>query len=213
MKLVVGNKQKEINKEELKVLIKDYPSVEIDLGTGDGRFVYKKALVNPNVFFIGIDPSEKQIQIYSREAVRKKLKNILFVVSSIENMPNELESTSDRIYISFPWGTLLEYVVKPTKEGIVELSKLLKDKGKIEIVFGYAPEFEPSETERLQLPLIGNELIEESIIPIFESSGFKSEGYSKLNKEELKDIETTWAKKLKFGKDRDIYRICFSKSL
>jgi len=213
MKQVVGNKQEEITKEDIKNLIKDYPTVELDLGTGDGRFVYKKALVNPNIFFIGMDPSEKQIQVYSRKAVRKKLKNILFVVSSIENLPKELERVADKIYINLPWGTLLEFVVKTTKEGIIILSNLLKDRGKIEIVFGYAQEFEPSETERLQLPLIGSGLIEESIIPVFESCGFKSDGYIKLKKEELKAIETTWAKKLKFGKDRKIYKLCFSKSL
>jgi len=213
MRQVIGNKQKEINMGEIKNLISNYPTVELDLGTGDGRFVYKKALINSDVFYIGTDSSEKQIQIYSRKAVRKKLTNILFAVGSIENLPKELESIGDKIYINLPWGTLLEFVVKPTKEGVIKLSKLLKDKGKIEITFGYAPEFEPSETERLRLPLIGDGLIEESIIPIFESCGFKSEGYSKLSKEELKDIETTWAKKLKFRKDRDIYKMCFSKSL
>jgi 16S rRNA (adenine(1408)-N(1))-methyltransferase len=213
MRQVVGNKQREITKEELINLVKDFSTVELDLGTGDGRFVYKKALSNPKVFYIGVDPSEKQLQIYSREAVRKKLNNVLFVVGSIEKLPSELEGVMNKIYINLPWGTLLEFVVKTTKEGILRLSKLLKDKGDIEVVFGYAFEFEPSETERLQLPLIGNELIKDSIIPVFESCGFKSEGYSKLGKEKLKDIETTWAKKLKFGKDRDIYKMLFSRSL
>jgi 16S rRNA (adenine(1408)-N(1))-methyltransferase len=213
MKLVVGNNQKELTKEELEELVSKYSSVLVDLGTGDGRFVYKKALSNPNTLFIGIDPSEKQLQIYSKKALRSKLKNALFIVGSIENIPIETESIAHEININLPWGTLLESIVKPTKEIISKLSKLLKVGGEINITLGYTPELEPSETRRLDLPVIGNELIEDTITPLFKSCDLALKRARELDKKELKDIETTWAKKLNFGKDRKIYNIIFKKVL
>lgn len=213
MKLVVGNKQKELNTKDFIDLTTKFSSVVLDLGTGDGRFVYKNAVSNPNTLYIGIDPSEKQLHIYSRKAVRSKLNNALFVVGSIENLPIDTESRIDKINVNLPWGTLLENVVKPTKGTISKLSRLLKKGGEIDIIFGYTPEFEPSETKRLNLPVIGNELIEGTITPLFESSNLVLKNYRELNKQELKDIETTWAKKLNFGKDRKIYNISFKKIL
>ena len=213
MKLVIGNKQKEISKSEFKKIADGFSHVEIDLGTGDGRFVFKNALLSPETLFIGIDPSEKQLEIYSKKSVRNKLKNVLFVVGSVENLPPELFSIANRIYIILPWGTLLEKIVKPTKNKVCELAGMLKSHGEIEITLGYSPEFEPSETKRLDLPEIDDELINNSIVPILKNCGFELKKLENIKKDQLKDTETTWAKKLKFGKDRQIYRIVFQKTL
>ena len=213
MRLVAGNKQKELNYEEFQKTIKKYSSIVLDIGTGDGRFVYKSSIHNPDTLYMGIDPSEKQLRIYSKKAVRKKINNVLFIVGSIENFPINDSDIIDEIHITLPWGTLLESIVKPTKNAISKLSELLKKDGKLKIIFGYTPELEPSETKRLSLPVIGDELIKENIIPAFESCGFVLDNYRELNKKELKETETTWAKKLHFGKDRRIYLISFLKTL
>ena len=213
MRLVIGNKQKEISEKEVKKITEGFKRVEIDLGTGDGRFVFKNAVISPETLFIGIDPSEKQLEIYSRKAVRNKLKNVLFVVGSVENLPSELFSSANRLYITLPWGTLLEKIVKPTKSKISELAGILKSNGEMEIILGYSPEFEPSETKRLDLPTIDDMLMTNSIVPVFKSCGFELIKLENINKEQLKDVETTWAKKLKFGKDRKIYRLVFKKTL
>ena len=213
MKVVIGNNQKEITKEDLENIVSKYSCVVLDLGTGDGRFVYKNALTNPNTLLIGVDPSEKQLQVYSKKSVRSRLNNVLFIVGSIENLPLESDGIIDKININLPWGTLLESIVKPTKDTVSKLSRLLKKGGEINIIFGYAPDLEPSETKRLDLPVIGTELIEKTISPLFMSCGFTLENFREMSKKELKDIETTWAKKLNFGKDRKIYNISFRKSL
>lgn len=209
--MVIGNQQKEINKEDFGKIAGGFRRVEIDLGTGDGRFIFKNALVFPEVLFIGIDPAEKQLQIYSKKALRRKLNNALFVVGSTENLPCELLGSANKIYITLPWGTLLENIVKPTKEKVLELGNLLKGTGQLEITFGYAPELEPSETKRLELPEINMELIEKVMVPVFELANFHLKNLEEIDKEGLKNLETTWAKKLKFGKDRKIYRVVFEK--
>ena len=58
MKIIKGNKTEEMSKQNFDLLKGGYQKVFIDLGTGDGRFVYKSALAEPNTLFIGIDPNE-----------------------------------------------------------------------------------------------------------------------------------------------------------
>lgn len=210
MRLVVGNKINEIDKSALQEITSKFDRVEVDLGTGDGRFVYQNALKNPNTLFIGIDPAEKQLEIYSKKALRKKLGNALFVVGSFEIIPEELKGVTNKVYIILPWGTLLENLVKPTYESIKKLSDLLQKDGEIEITFGYAPELEPHETKRLNLPEINKTLIEKDIIPRFEKYGYHLKAFSTLEKSQLSRVETTWAKRLKYSGDRNIFKLVFS---
>jgi 16S rRNA (adenine(1408)-N(1))-methyltransferase len=211
VRIVVGNKIKEMKGEEFLKLAESYPNVEIDLGTGDGRFPYKNALLDKDTLFIGVDPSEKQLQIFSKKAVREKVQNLLYLVASFEMLPKELTRVSNKVHVILPWGTLLENIVKPTKDCVNILGELLRVNGVLEIILGYAPEFEPSETKRLSLPPISLGMINDVIIPTFESNYFKIEEFFEMSKEQLANIETTWAKKLRFGKNRKIYKILFSK--
>jgi 16S rRNA (adenine(1408)-N(1))-methyltransferase len=210
VRTVIGNKIKEINKAEFFEITSGYLHTEIDLGTGDGRFIYKNSLLRKDVFFVGIDPAEKQLKIYAKKAVREKAKNLIYVIGSIEILPGELNGIADRVYINLPWGTLLENIVKPKKTQLSKLYGLLKEDGELEIILGYAPELEPKETTRLDLPLINLDLVRNELVPAFESAGFHTKEYYEMSKKQLAVEETTWAKRLRYGKDRKIYKMIFS---
>lgn len=194
MRVVIGNKQKEIDK------IPDFDRVEIDLGTGDGRFVYKKALENPDTLFIGIDPSFKQLQTYSKKANRKKLDNTLFVIGSIEILPPELKNLTDTLYIILPWGSLLKSIVKPTTETVENLSNLLKEHGKIEMVFGYDPNFDI----KIDVPEIDEDYVTSVVVPAFSKIG-------PTILEKPRGIDTTWGKRLKSSTKRRLFKIIVKK--
>ncbi len=201
---VSGNIKKDIDRKNFGSMVDKFEKAFLDIGTGDGRFVYKNAQKDKTVLYVGMDPAEKQLKTYSAKANRKKLANCLFIVGSIENIPSELFSSFDEIYINLPWGSLLEKIVKTDIHSVNNIAKLLKKNGKVTIVLGYAQEFEPSETKRLLLPKIDNKYIEENIVPSFEKD-FNIKVFRKIDKNDLDRIETTWAKKLKFGRNRDIY--------
>lgn len=210
MIVIAGDKKNEMDKKSFKDECKKHNKVILDIGTGDGKFVYRNAIKNKNNLYIGLDPAEKQIQIYSKKANRRRLKNALYILGSLENLPEELYSTVDKIFVNLPWGTLLEKIVKSNEIYTKELSKILKKDGEIEIIFGYVPELEPSETERLGLPKIENESDVLKAFSTFKKI-FEVVEMKRLVKEDLDKIETTWAKKLKFGKDRFIYKIVLKK--
>ena len=209
MKVIKGNKELDIDKKDLENILSKYKKVVIDIGTGDGRFVYKKALENKNVFYIGIDPSAKQLNKFSKKAVRKKLNNILFVIGSIELLPYELKNTADKIYVIFPWGSLLKSVTRVNSSTLLDIKSLLKLKGEIEIVFGYDKTLEPSETERLDLPPLTKDYLKNILIPAFEKNNFQLKEIKEIETQDMKNIQSTWAKKLSFTKSRLVYRLIF----
>jgi len=207
----MGNKSTELTRKELMGLTKCYDKTIIDLGTGDGRFVYKNAIKNPDFFYIGIDPSEKQLKIYSIKAVKKRLPNVIFCLGSMEKLPTELENLANKVFVHLPWGTLLKNVVLPSRENVEKLRSLLKTGGELEIVLSYHPEFEPSETERLELPPLSKNYVENVIIPDLCKYGFEHVSLQQMTKKDLKQTETTWSKKLSFGKMREIYKLTLTK--
>ncbi|HSX39577.1 MAG TPA: class I SAM-dependent methyltransferase [Candidatus Saccharimonadales bacterium] len=211
MRIVKGKKIEEMSDLEFNVLAKHFAKVVIDLGTGDGRFIFKSALANPNNLYVGIDPSQTQLEIYSQKALKNKLNNTLYVLGSIEKLPQELDDKAHQMHIFLPWGSLLQAIVKPDIVLLNQLLHLLKPFAELEIILGYNPETEPTETARLEIAKIDATYIEEKILPAFSSAGFEKALYKKLTRQDLKKFETTWSKKLTFGKDRPLYLFEFKK--
>jgi len=209
MKIVLGNKLKEIHQQELKDIFDKFGNVEIDLGTGNGRYVYKRALKNPETLHIGVDPVEKQLRKYAKKAVRKKLGNALFVLGSVEILPEELKNIANKVTIILPWGSLLESVAKFNPKVIESIKNLIELDGTLLLVFGYNLLEEPTETERLGLEELNADYIKMELIPKYESSGFELLDFRELTKEELKEMDTSWSKKLSFGKPRPIFYLKF----
>jgi 16S rRNA (adenine(1408)-N(1))-methyltransferase len=209
MYIVIGNKTKEMPLEEVQTLLKSFADINIDLGTGDGRYVYKNGLKNPEILYIGVDPAEKQLQKYSRKVIRKKMDNVLFVVGSAENLPTELEKAADIVNILLPWGSLLNYVANCNLEVMEGIKKLLKPAGKLNLLFGYAERSEPTETERLDLEKLDEEYLKKVLIPSYEKLGLLCTHFEGLSFDKLREFETSWSKKLSFGKDRPMFFMVF----
>jgi 16S rRNA (adenine(1408)-N(1))-methyltransferase len=211
MKIVKGNNLIELTKEEFKKLREHFECTHIDIGTGDGRFIYKSALRNKKTLFIGIDPSQKQIEIYSKKSCKKRLSNTLFVLSSIEQLPTELFGIADYVQIWFPWGTLLEYIAKPDLNMVYKITNLLKNNGQLEIVFGYDEKLEPAATKKHNLEQLDTLTVNEKIAAAFKYSSVKITRLKELKKAELRKRESTWGKRLSYGKDRPVYMMQFKK--
>ena len=207
MKVVKGNNTIELNKDDFDRLSSGFSSIKLDLGTGDGRFVYERAQGEPDTFFVGVDPIAKQLEVYSKKAVRKKLRNVLFVVGSLDHFPPELYNKVDKVFIIFPWGELLQAVVSSNSKLIDLLKKIMKPKREVEIILGYHPEAEPTETLRLNLPELDDSTLRELVAPGFEENGFASEKIELVRSEEMAMLPSTWGKKLAHGQDRPIYKM------
>lgn len=205
MLVIKGNKTINMPSEEVLKLFEGFEKVVVDLGTGDGNFVYKNALKNPKYFYIGIDPSEKQMKISARSIQRKKLGNVLLIVGSIEKLPEGLAKIANEIYVNFPWGSLLESFAKPIEGNLISLKSLLRTNGVINITIGYNESLEPSETKRMNLPTIDLEYIKKVLVPKYEELGFEIVELASLDTTD-KIVKTTWNKRLSQS-NRDWFHI------
>jgi 16S rRNA (adenine(1408)-N(1))-methyltransferase len=208
MRVLKGNKIEDWTKDTLTKALTGFTKVVLDLGTGDGTFVLKSAVQNPEVFYVGMDPADKQMKIHSRDVQRKKLKNVVFVVGSIELMPVEFEGVFDEVYVNYPWGTLLESFVKPVENNVVNVKNVLKDGGKLEVVFGYDVGLEPGEVRRLELPELSLDYITDTLSKKYLDLGFSLEQGKIANKRSL--FNTNWQKRIE-ATSRSFFKITLIK--
>ncbi|MDQ6787694.1 MAG: methyltransferase domain-containing protein [Acidobacteriota bacterium] len=182
--------------------------VIVDIGTGDGRFVYNCARQNPSKFYIGIDANTKPLEKISMKATRKPAKgglpNVLFVQAAVENLPEELNAAADEIHIHFPWGSLLRAVISGDENILQSLRRICAPECLVEIVVGIDEERDKSEIERLELPQLSFDYLENVLIPKYEATDFEILEKGILNPAEWSRLETSWARKLQNGQNRKV---------
>lgn len=190
--------------------------VVVDIGTGDGRFVYRSAQANPRKFFIGIDANAKPLEKISMKATRKinkgGLPNVLFIQAAVENLPAELNETADEIHIHFPWGSLLKSVVAGDENVLKSLRRISAPECLLEIVIGIDETRDKTEIERLGLPKISEDYLQNDLIPKYEAAGFEILESGILSSAEWSRLETSWARKLQGGDNRKVIFMVFTLS-
>ena len=90
---MVKNSDDSINEPSKRLSPPTDKGVVVDIGTGDGRFVYQCAHLNPHRFYIGIDTNPRPQERISRKIYRKPAKgglpNTLFLQAAVEAIPPE----------------------------------------------------------------------------------------------------------------------------
>lgn len=185
------------------------PGIIVDIGTGDGKFTYQLAKENPDRFIIGVDPSQKSMGETSGKIYKKKekggLKNALFVLADIENLPDELKDITNQVFINFPWGSLLKGIVLVENGTWDNIKKICQKEAIIDIILGYDKSREKKEIEKLGLPLFDLQYIQNEMAPKLENQGFTIIETREVERSELKDHPSSWAKKLSFEGDKRKY--------
>ncbi len=102
---------------QVRAAASSFRQVWVDVGTGDGRSVYRMAKANPECFCVGVDAHAAGMREVSFRASRKPTRggtaNAWFICAAIETLPTGLERLADHITIVYPWGRLLHVVLDP----------------------------------------------------------------------------------------------------
>lgn len=185
----------------------------VDIGTGDGRFVFRAARENPRKFYVGIDAVAKPLEKISMKATRKPAKgglpNVLFVQAAVEDLPEELDGAADEIHIHFPWGSLLKAVVCGDDAVLRSLLRISAPECLLEIVIGIDPVRDKTEIERLGLPSLTEDYLDSVLIPKYEAAGFELVDFGTMDAGEWSKLETSWARKLQGGEGRRVSYLVF----
>jgi 16S rRNA (adenine(1408)-N(1))-methyltransferase len=182
--------------------------VIIDVGTGDGRFVYESARRDPASFYIGVDPDAAALAEYAYRASRKPARggvdNAAFVIASVEQLPVELNGLAALVRVNFPWGSLLRGLLEPGQPVLEALARLAVD-GHFEIVLAYDPEHDFGAFAGEALPPLSEALIEATLRPAYSAAGLQVDQYRRLTQDEALAIPSTWGRRLLHGRPRPVY--------
>lgn len=183
----------------------------IDIGTGDGLYVYQCARRNPKKFYIGVDanprPMEKVSEKIYRRPAKGGLPNVLFIQSAVEDLPAEMDGVADELHIHFPWGSLLRAVALGETDVLRNLRRISSSGALLEIIIGIDPERDRSEIERLHLPALSIEHIDSLLAPLYRSAGFEIIERGVILASEWPELQTSWAKWLKGNTSRSLVYI------
>jgi hypothetical protein len=69
-----------------------------------------------------------------RRARKRRLANVVFVVASAHDLPPDLEDTADAVRIHFPWGSLLEAIVRGDEAVARSLARIMKPGAELTIM-------------------------------------------------------------------------------
>lgn len=184
--------------------------VILDIGTGDGRFVYQMARKNPDKLYIGIDSSSENLVKISEKVHRDPkhggAKNALFLQASVEALSEELNNIADEVHIHFPWGSLLGGILKPDETILRSLRATCKPGALLEIITSIDKVHDAAELQRLGIShSIDDQVVEEILRPQFALAGFLITEHAYIPAGSWPPLCTSWTAKLKSGGIRSAY--------
>jgi 16S rRNA (adenine(1408)-N(1))-methyltransferase len=130
VELVRGKSRTSVSVAHVRTVASRFREVAVDVGTGDGQWVYRMARTHPDWFCLGIDANAAALRDASFRANRKPTRggvpNAWFLHASVETLPSGLERFADHISLFYPWRRLLEGILQPNTAVILPLGLLGK---------------------------------------------------------------------------------------
>lgn len=206
MKILRSSKEIELTDEEFLNRVDGYEDLIIDLGTGQGAFVYFNALSNQNNFYIGLDSSRDSMKRYAVKQYKSKIENLIYVVMNAQKIDSILFGKFKEVYVNLPWGSLLQGIFKEELGIIENLSKLLCEDGLFHICFSYDTKLEKNEIEKRDLPGLGEDYFENVFKPLYGKYSLNVDFIELISKDEI-PFESKWMKVLGESNRRKFYII------
>ena len=135
--VVCGRRIEEVYAAGLQELIRQYEAVVVDLGTGDGRWLHRRARSQPSILCFGIDANAAALRDVSYRATRKParggLTNVRFIAAGAQSLPGAQRTVADEVWVAYPWGSLLGAVLGPEPSILRRMAGVLKPRGLIRV--------------------------------------------------------------------------------
>jgi 16S rRNA (adenine(1408)-N(1))-methyltransferase len=135
---VVGRKVTKLDPAAVRARASEFEHVLVDVGTGVGNALLRRARREPGTFFIGVDAAADNLREASDRAQRQPARggvgNLVFVVAAANDLPGDLAGIADEVTVVLPWGSLLQVVLLPDPVFVSRLQALLKPKGTVEML-------------------------------------------------------------------------------
>jgi SAM-dependent methyltransferase len=174
----------------------------VDLGAGDGRFVVETAAREPDTLAVAVDANAAGMADGVRRTRRRKLTNAVFVVASAHRLPPELAGTADAVRIQFPWGSLLDAVLRGDEPVARAVAGVMKPGAELVVLV--------SVVERDGVPGL-TRLDDRSARDVGRrlaaAGGLALVACRPVDERDLAESQSTWAKRLGVGRNRPAWRL------
>ncbi len=93
------------NKGKWNKVFKNDNNIEIEIGTGKGKFIIGKAFENPNINFIGIEKYDSPLVSAVKKLEELELNNLKLICFDALEIEEVFDHEIDKIYLNFsdPW--------------------------------------------------------------------------------------------------------------
>ncbi|MBI3974882.1 MAG: class I SAM-dependent methyltransferase [Armatimonadetes bacterium] len=173
--------------------------VVLDLGAGDGRWIYRLARARRDWVCVALDADAAGMREASFRAGRKSSRggaaNAWFVRASAEALPPALRGLADEIHIRLPWGSLLRAVLGPDPALLEGIAGLGRPGAALRVRVNCSMLDDPPIRSRLGLSWPGHEMNRRALIRTYEAAGIVLERLAV----ERDDTATSWGRRLARG--------------
>lgn len=92
-------------KGKWKQLFGNSNDIEIEIGTGKGKFIISKAEANPNINYIGIEKYDSPLVSAVKKLEEKEISNLKLICFDAMNIEEIFDKEVNKIYLNFsdPW--------------------------------------------------------------------------------------------------------------
>jgi hypothetical protein len=139
----------------------------------------------------------------ARAAAKGGLPNALFVVAAAEQLPAALHGIADELTIQFPWGSLLRGALALDRSAAASgIAALLASEGTATVTFSI------EDRDRLDLPTADAAVLAGR----WCTFGLDVCGFRDATPGELREMPSTWGRRLAAGQDRRAWRLQLARS-
>jgi 16S rRNA (adenine(1408)-N(1))-methyltransferase len=148
----------------------------------------------------------KQLAETSRRAARRPerggVPNLLLALARAQEPPSELLGRADEIHVRLPWGDLLEGIALADPAVLDGLTALARSGAVLRIVVNGAPWQSNAPIRMRRLPQLTPEYVLSTLVDAYASHGIVIKESRLLTDDEIDGLHSTWAKRLRHGRDR-----------
>ncbi|MGH2399850.1 MAG: methyltransferase domain-containing protein [bacterium] len=177
-----------------------YNGAIVDLGTGDGRWLFRFARRHPNLLCVGIDANPDLVEHVSRRALRGPERggapNLIFLRAAVAALPGSLIGLAGRVRIQYPWGTLLRSVIRPEVGPLSRIAAMLRPGGILELLVNVSAITDAAALAHSGLPARTLQAIREDMVSSYPSAGLMIRRWETVTLQP----DSTWAGRLGQGR-------------
>jgi len=168
--------------------------VVVDIGTGSGSAVLRRAAREPGTLFISLDADANAMADASRRAARPTRRggrhNVVYLAAAAEALPGDLCGIADEVTIILPWGALLAAVLDPGSATVTGIAQVLKHSGEMTLLVstekrdGIAGAIELDASAALELA------------QRYDAAGFETVELRPASRSDVEQLSSGWGRRL-----------------